>query len=135
MARRQQFSFFCFFFSSRRRHTRCLSDWSSDVCSSDLVMRHEALHGLRCKSLYGLGTLPIKALQEVVGEQRNVFASFAQRGEVDGNDVDTIVEILAKPPLVDCAPQVLVRRRNEAEIDFDCSPGSQVIELPLLEYP
>src|SRR5205814_3002620 len=27
---------FIFFFSSRRRHTRCLSDWSSDVCSSDL---------------------------------------------------------------------------------------------------
>src|SRR5262245_65305450 len=26
-----------FFFSRRRRHTRCLSDWSSDVCSSDLV--------------------------------------------------------------------------------------------------
>src|SRR5258705_256665 len=26
---------FFFFFSSRRRHTRCLSDWSSDVCSSD----------------------------------------------------------------------------------------------------
>src|SRR5205814_6798557 len=25
-----------FFYSSRRRHTRCLSDWSSDVCSSDL---------------------------------------------------------------------------------------------------
>src|ERR1039458_7958759 len=24
------------FFSSRRRHPRCLSDWSSDVCSSDL---------------------------------------------------------------------------------------------------
>src|SRR5262245_63875184 len=28
-----------FFFSSRRRHTRCLSDWSSDVCSSDLPDR------------------------------------------------------------------------------------------------
>src|SRR2546429_3510998 len=26
----------CFFFSSRRRHTRCSRDWSSDVCSSDL---------------------------------------------------------------------------------------------------
>src|SRR5205814_5597355 len=25
-----------FFFSGRRRHTRCLSAWSSDVCSSDL---------------------------------------------------------------------------------------------------
>src|SRR5699024_12014824 len=26
----------CFFFSSRRRHTRSKRDWSSDVCSSDL---------------------------------------------------------------------------------------------------
>src|SRR2546429_5039099 len=30
-----QYSIF-FFFSSRRRHTRCSRDWSSDVCSSDL---------------------------------------------------------------------------------------------------
>src|SRR5690349_25003614 len=27
-----------FFFSSRRRHTRSLRDWSSDVCSSDLAI-------------------------------------------------------------------------------------------------
>src|SRR2546422_10680649 len=27
------------FFSSRRRHTRCSRDWSSDVCSSDLKRR------------------------------------------------------------------------------------------------
>src|SRR5216684_3146310 len=29
---------FFFFFSSRRRHTRCSRDWSSDVCSSDLLV-------------------------------------------------------------------------------------------------
>src|SRR3981189_2076173 len=29
----------CFFFSSRRRHTRLQGDWSSDVCSSDLAAR------------------------------------------------------------------------------------------------
>src|SRR5260221_10755882 len=28
-----------FFFSSRRRHTRSLCDWSSDVCSSDLSLK------------------------------------------------------------------------------------------------
>src|SRR5690606_40931877 len=28
-----------FFFSSRRRHTRFSRDWSSDVCSSDLLYR------------------------------------------------------------------------------------------------
>src|SRR2546422_2326089 len=30
--------FIFFFFSSRRRHTRCSRDWSSDVCSSDLSL-------------------------------------------------------------------------------------------------
>src|SRR5256884_2228063 len=48
-----------FFFSSRRRHTRCSRDWSSDVCSSDLKIQQDyvddpnintvtagALHGL-----------------------------------------------------------------------------------------
>src|SRR5262249_57168857 len=31
-----QTALYLFFFSSRRRHTRLVSDWSSDVCSSDL---------------------------------------------------------------------------------------------------
>src|SRR5256884_6680015 len=33
-----------FFFSSRRRHTRCSRDWSSDVCSSDLEMTFTRFH-------------------------------------------------------------------------------------------
>src|SRR5207245_2918208 len=33
---------FLFFFSSRRRHTRCYRDWSSDVCSSDLVSKGDS---------------------------------------------------------------------------------------------
>src|SRR5690606_39702853 len=33
----------CFFFSSRRRHTRFSRDWSSDVCSSDLTNRGSLL--------------------------------------------------------------------------------------------
>src|SRR5438874_13511189 len=38
-----------FFFSSRRRHTRSLRDWSSDVCSSDLHSQpahHSGSHGV-----------------------------------------------------------------------------------------
>src|SRR6266481_995455 len=50
-----------FFFSSRRRHTRCNCDWSSDVCSSDLrpvswfcaVVTHAMLWG--CLSLLVTG--------------------------------------------------------------------------------
>src|SRR5690554_7128041 len=40
--------FFSFFFSSRRRHTRCGRDWSSDVCSSDLIV------GAATKTAFGL---------------------------------------------------------------------------------
>src|SRR5260221_14424881 len=32
-----------FFFTSRRRHTRSLCDWSSDVCSSDLRQQRDLL--------------------------------------------------------------------------------------------
>src|SRR5256885_512016 len=44
---------FFFFFSSRRRHTRLQGDWSSDVCSSDLIAQetfiraYRALHQFR----------------------------------------------------------------------------------------
>src|SRR6266480_3549723 len=44
---------FFFFFSSRRRHTRLTCDWSSDVCSSDLVWTRDrwrsAGRGSRCE--------------------------------------------------------------------------------------
>src|SRR2546430_12895754 len=36
----------CFFFSSRRRHTRFDCDWSSDVCSSDLFDRDPEIQQL-----------------------------------------------------------------------------------------
>src|SRR5216684_8297333 len=38
--------FLFFFFSSRRRHTRCSRDWSSDVCSSDLGRAEAALQAM-----------------------------------------------------------------------------------------
>src|SRR5438876_8265102 len=48
-----------FFFSSRRRHTRWTGDWSSDVCSSDLIgtgSKSSSLIASRLMSLlYGVG--------------------------------------------------------------------------------
>src|SRR5206468_9583291 len=43
-----------FFFSSRRRHTRSDRDWSSDVCSSDLVPLHVLQKGIG-QSKLGMG--------------------------------------------------------------------------------
>src|SRR2546422_8477135 len=46
--------FVIFFFSSRRRHTRCSRDWSSDVCSSDLA-DVEAAYEEQCSFIEGAG--------------------------------------------------------------------------------
>src|SRR3989442_11892824 len=51
-----------FFFSSRRRHTRCGRDWSSDVCSSDLRFDFE---GLR---LGARRTYEVEANWKILGE-------------------------------------------------------------------
>src|SRR5690554_7472595 len=45
------FFIFFFFFSSRRRHTRCGRDWSSDVCSSDLLIGFTSCKKQECKRL------------------------------------------------------------------------------------
>src|SRR5262245_64888973 len=68
-----------FVFSSRRRHTRCLSDWSSDVCSSDLkaaaeTAREDVVLGPILGELRGLLLgLPLLAQVEVVLEGVDVL--------------------------------------------------------------
>src|SRR5437762_13365544 len=46
---------YVFFFSSRRRHTRYIGDWSSDVCSSDLAGLLEAGDHLIVAGIVGVG--------------------------------------------------------------------------------
>src|SRR5207245_6695941 len=51
------------FFSSRRRHTRCYRDWSSDVCSSDLASDKAARFIRFCDAF----NIPIITLMDVPG--------------------------------------------------------------------
>src|SRR5438034_1931450 len=62
-----------FFFSSRRRHTRSLCDWSSDVCSSDLVRGEDAVAdvaqrpaGIEVLELVPAGHQAIEPAEQVV---------------------------------------------------------------------
>src|SRR5437879_9930209 len=67
------FFFFFFFFSSRRRHTRYIGDWSSDVCSSDLIDRFPEM------SLEPGRQRPVRTVLVAVGgdgDGRNVSAVF-----------------------------------------------------------
>src|SRR5437867_10243535 len=67
-----------FFFSSRRRHTRSYGDWSSDVCSSDLILSSRTinrgpLYALTAAVLFGASTPFAKILLERMrSEERRV---------------------------------------------------------------
>src|SRR5256886_6098310 len=56
----------CFFFSSRRRHTRFDCDWSSDVCSSDLESK-----GLRKGLIVNLDST-VSSIRRAVEEAEGV---------------------------------------------------------------
>src|SRR5215210_9158808 len=58
-----------FFFSSRRRHTRYIGDWSSDVCSSDLT---SAGAGGRARSPVTVHGPPSGRAPSVGSEERRV---------------------------------------------------------------
>src|SRR5258706_4626241 len=62
-----------FFFSSRRRHTRLVSDWSSDVCSSDLFQ-----------------LVIIDKLEEGVFHSKLICVKDDERMEVDARTSDAI---------------------------------------------
>ena len=51
------FVLFLFFFSSRRRHTRYIGDWSSDVCSSDLLILHHDGDCCDCQHLHNVSCI------------------------------------------------------------------------------
>src|SRR5437868_9882850 len=64
----------CFFFSSRRRHTRSKRDWSSDVCSSDLdVARSPRRDQLAHFRLLGVDVLQRLREEMILVAQRHVI--------------------------------------------------------------
>src|SRR5687768_15821200 len=80
-----------FFFSSRRRHTRCSRDWSSDVCSSDLSDRTDTLEYKivdRCFDALGKRKLPeiARALSADIVDVQEAIAKIALLEPNPGRD-------------------------------------------------
>src|SRR5438046_7509227 len=71
---------FTFFFSSRRRHTRLVSDWSSDVCSSDLITGNRIGIGLVNVAKTAAGNQRPKpgGNNDVVRQQRAILKANAE---------------------------------------------------------
>src|SRR5436305_3183024 len=95
---------YVFFFSSRRRHTRCGRDWSSDVCSSDL-------------SSTPVGTLSLREERLVARKELEQVGEVVVRTEVDEVPGRLEVEALREEVEVEHQPlgQVVSERREPWE--------------------
>src|SRR5256886_14977363 len=73
----------CFFFSSRRRHTRFDCDWSSDVCSSDLFKWQEKLLKAMGTPYLDAGQVRVVDVQPKVSVAQVIFScGYMQRGDI-----------------------------------------------------
>src|SRR6266699_5335245 len=97
-----------FFFSSRRRHTRCGRDWSSDVCSSDLLARQSARHR---ENVNGVGSLENDSLNFPTGVPV-ARAKGAGRLEVEEDRIQQVTdeEPPRRPVAVDVVGEVVAAR-------------------------
>src|SRR5256886_12175606 len=86
-----------FFFSSRRRHTRFDCDWSSDVCSSDLLFRSRDLNA----------PLPPFRVPPLNVQRPNP-------------EIGTLREIESEGDLTSNALKLTVRRSEERRVGKEC---------------
>src|SRR2546422_5933841 len=97
-------SIFFFFFSSRRRHTRCSRDWSSDVCSSDLVAlvrEYWAYHHWANRKLFEVtATLGEEAAGRPVGTQFSEPTLRAMLAHIYGAEWFWLETWRGRPPAV-----------------------------------
>src|SRR5260221_8265976 len=79
-----------FSISSRRRHTRSLCDWSSDVCSSDLVSRlQRELNDIQ-RTIRSRDTFPfLKEVQTLIDDnERRIVDLRARQAELQQSQAD-----------------------------------------------
>src|SRR3989304_3293000 len=119
-------AWFFFFFSSRRRHTRCSRDWSSDVCSSDLVspeMRRRA-KAVNFGLIYGMSPFGLTRTTDLtLAEAQNFVDAYFERFPGVRNYLEEIRRVADQQGY---AETLLGRRRYFPLLDPGATPVSAV---------
>src|SRR2546422_532852 len=116
-----------FFFSSRRRHTRCSRDWSSDVCSSDLGCVDVET---RIPLLFSEGVvkrrLPITRLVQVASTNpARIFGLYPRKGVIAaGSDADIV--LIDPTARLRVSPQTL-----HMKVQYSPYEGWDVVGMPV----
>ena len=69
------------------------------------------------------------------GDRQDVAGALAQRGHLEVDDTDPVVEVRPEPPVRDHLGQVAVGRRDHPDIERDFFSRSHPLQLVLLQNP
>src|SRR2546426_11922891 len=100
----------CFFFSSRRRHTRLQGDWSSDVCSSDLP-EGQSRPGFIGRNNYYLGELGVAILYPNIRGSAGYGKTFVTRSEE--RRVGKSVDLGGR--------RIIKKKKRKTQMSIDCA--------------
>ena len=84
---------------------------------------------LRLRAVHASGRL----LGEVFREHRDVFLPFPKRWNLDGVDVQAVIEVLTEPAFLCFTPQILVRCGDQPSVDRPCLPVTDALELSIFQ--
>src|SRR5210317_1332450 len=81
----------------------------------------------------GFAELPVVVANKEINQDHNVVASFTQRRQVDGNDLQTIVEVVAKSFILDLLEQLLIGRGHDTDINRNLFVASDPANGPFFK--
>src|SRR3546814_2294760 len=128
-----------------------ISDWSSDVCSSDLaavehagaldevaklaniarpVVPHQQCHRRFVEAAFGVGGhLALK----MADQGGNILGAAGQAGDLKHNHAEPEEQVFAELAIGDRGAQILVRRRNDADINAAPLAAADADDRPVLD--
>ena len=88
---------------------------------------------VRPKTSYRALVGAIEAAMEEIGEQQGVARPIAQRRHVEPHLIQAVIQILSEPPGPNHRRQILVRRRDDADVDWNGLAPADALNAPLLQ--
>jgi len=93
----------------------------------------EGVHGVGGNVLDVFVELAAKSLDEVAHEERKIFGALAQRGDLNGENVQAVVEVTAKSAFGDALGKINVGGGNDADVNALGAIAAEAFEFLLLK--
>ena len=85
------------------------------------VVNFQPPHGFRLDAIDLLVHGLRETIEKLARQQRNIFAAFAQRRQMDGNHAEAVIEVLAEPAFGNFLVEILVGGGDHANVDVASS--------------